>query len=163
MNTMVEAQIQTACNDFFETWKALVKVQRLVSPALESDLQTKHGIGLSEYEAMEELRNADNGRMRMNELASSVMLTPSGLTRLVDRLEADGIVVRESCPTDGRGSHVRITERGISLLARAEKTYRKDIKDYFGEEFTGAAAVTKACNHIVETILLLSDKTTETD
>lgn len=153
MDTEVEVRTESACNNFFEAWKALIKVQRLVSPALESDLQAKHGIGLSEYEAMEELRNADNGRMRMNELAASVMLTPSGLTRLVDRLEADGMAVRESCPTDGRGSHVRITEKGMSLLAQAEETYQKDIQGYFGEEFTGAAAVTEACNQIVEATL----------
>ncbi len=153
MDIKVETQTKSACNNFFEVWKALIKVQRLIAPALESDLQARHGIGLSEYEAMEELRNADGGRMRMNELAASVMLTPSGLTRLVDRLEADGIAVRESCPTDGRGSHVRITEKGMSLLTRAEETYRKDIQSYFGEQFTGAAAVIEACNQIVEATL----------
>jgi DNA-binding MarR family transcriptional regulator len=135
----------------FELWKTLVRVERMLLAALEAKLEASEGIGLTEYEALDELQAAPEGRLRMNELAASVILTPSGLTRLVDRLEVDGTVTRESCPTDGRGSHVRITPKGVALLKRAEATYQLEVARHFGARFTDtdALALKKACDHIL--------------
>ncbi len=148
-NDLVESALANHAK--FEAWKSLVKVQRLLLAAMEAELETSQGIGLTAYDALDGLYAAQDGRLRMNELAASIMLTPSGLTRLVDRMEADGIVTRESCPTDGRGSHVRITPKGISVLKKAETAYQVGTARHFGTQFTDvdALALKKACVHIL--------------
>ncbi|MHB8262999.1 MAG: MarR family winged helix-turn-helix transcriptional regulator [Acidimicrobiales bacterium] len=145
------AELALANHTKFEAWKSLVKVQRTLLASLEAELDTSQGIGLTAYDALDGLHAARDGRLRMHELAASVMLTPSGLTRLVDRMEADGIVTRESCPTDGRGSHVRITSKGISVLKRAETAYQAGIVRHLGTQFTDADALAlkDACDRIL--------------
>src|SRR2546421_9570902 len=95
-----------------EAWQALLLAQRALLDRLEDDLRREHGLPLSSYEVLLFLSRAPGRRLRMHELAESVLLTPSGITRLVDRLEGEGLVGRESCPTDRRGSFVVLTEAG---------------------------------------------------
>ncbi|TML38127.1 MAG: MarR family transcriptional regulator [Actinobacteria bacterium] len=95
-----------------DAWQALLLAQRALLDRLEDDLRREHGLPLSSYEVLLFLSRAPGRRLRMHELAESVLLTPSGITRLVDRLEGEGLVSRESCPTDRRGSFVVLTEAG---------------------------------------------------
>ena len=119
---------------------------------MEDDLRREHGLPLSSYEVLLFLNQAPGHRMRMHELAQSVLLTPSGLTRLVDRLEAEGLVARESCPTDRRGAFVALTPAGKARLRRAAPTHLKGIQEHFGRHLTDAEADTlsRALSRVAE-------------
>src|SRR5947207_11382082 len=100
-------------------WRGLLRVHAALSKALDAQLEAEHGIPLTSYEVLMYLRDATGHKMRMSELASSVILSRSGLTRLVDRLERDGLIKRESCETDARGQFAKLTEAGAEKAAAA--------------------------------------------
>ena len=91
----------------------------------------EHGLPLTSYEVLLYLAEADGEKMRMCDLASSVLLSRSGLTRLVDRLERDGLLVRESCASDARGAFAKLTDAGHEKLAAARATHRANIRALF--------------------------------
>ena len=97
-----------------------------------------HDLPLISYEVLITLDAAPGRRLRMAELADSVLLSRSGTTRLVDRLERDGLIARENCEDDGRGSFAVITERGAELLSQARATHLDGVRErflrHFGEE-----------------------------
>ena len=128
-----------------DAWQALLLAQRALLDRLEDDLRREHGLPLSSYEVLLFLSRAPGRRLRMHELAESVLLTPSGITRLVDRLEGEGLVSRESCPTDRRGSFVVLTEAGRARLRQAGPTHLRGIQEHFGRHLTDAEAETLAC------------------
>ncbi len=76
------------------------------------------------------------GHLRMSALADTVLLSPSGVSRLVDRLVADGLIERQACDSDGRAVHAAITVRGRELLAEAEPTYTAALRRLFVDRFT---------------------------
>jgi DNA-binding MarR family transcriptional regulator len=82
------------------------------------------------------LSDADNGRMRMHDLASSVLLSRSGLTRLVDRLERDGYLERCSCSHDARGAFAVLTPAGREKLAAARETHLAGVRTMFVRHFS---------------------------
>src|SRR5204862_8355428 len=85
-------------------WRGLLGVHAQLSKALDAQLLAAHGLPLTSYEVLMYLSDAERGRMRMNELAACVLLSRSGLTRLVDRLEREGYRERCSCARDARGA-----------------------------------------------------------
>jgi DNA-binding MarR family transcriptional regulator len=95
---------------------------------LDSELRAAHGLPLTSYEVLLRLGTAPGGAMRMSELADSVLLSRSGLTRLVDRLEQAGFVERRECEEDARGLLAVITEAGRELFAEAAKTHLVGIR-----------------------------------
>ena len=119
-----------------EAWKAFLRSYRAVIDALGEELRQEHDLPLSRYDVLVQLDSADDRRMRMNELAASVLLTPSGLTRLVDRLEAEGLVRREQCASDRRGAHVVLTAEGRSRLRKAAPTHLRGIEEHFARHLT---------------------------
>ena len=102
---------------------------------LDSELEAAHGLPLTQYEVLLYLDAAPDRRLRMTELARSVLLSQSGVTRLVDRLEARGLVVREPCPEDRRGLLARITDEGRRRLAEARPTHLAGIRRLFVQHF----------------------------
>jgi hypothetical protein len=86
-------------------WRGMLRVHATLTKALDAELEAAHGLPLSSYEVLLHLADADGQRMRMSDLADMVILSRSGLTRLVDRLEREGLIARESCPSDARGSY----------------------------------------------------------
>jgi hypothetical protein len=78
-------------------WRGLLRVHASLSKALDAELEAEHGLPLTSYEVLMYLADAEKERMRMCDLAASVILSRSGLTRLVDRLEREGLLTRESC------------------------------------------------------------------
>src|SRR4051794_17475904 len=84
-------------------WRGMLRVHRELTGRLDAELLTEHGIALSAYEVLLFLGDASEGRMRMSELAERLLLSRSGLTRLIDRLGRAGFVTREPCRDDGRG------------------------------------------------------------
>ncbi|HVS28234.1 MAG TPA: MarR family transcriptional regulator [Solirubrobacteraceae bacterium] len=105
---------------------------------LDAELQAAHGLPLSSWEVLLALDRAPERILRMADLAERVLLTRSGLTRLVDRLERDGLVERRRCPSDARGTNAALTDRGAERLEEATETHVKGVRRRFGARFSEA-------------------------
>jgi len=112
-------------------WRAFIQTQARLLHRLDEELQAAHGLSLAEYDALLQLVNAPERRLRMSALADRVLLSRSGITRLVDRLVADGMVERSACPTDARGSIATITAQGLNRLRAASRTHLDGVRRYF--------------------------------
>lgn len=112
-------------------WSGLLRVYASLSKVLDARLEAEHGLPLTSYEVLRVLAAADGERMRMCELASSVVLSRSGLSRLVDRLEREGLLVRESCASDARGAFAKLTPEGQRRLADARATHLAEVRRLF--------------------------------
>ena len=109
-------------------WRGLLRVHSSMTKALDAELVAEHGLSLSSYEVLLFLADSPAGQLRMSELADGVLLSRSGLTRLVDRLERDGLLRRERCEDDQRGWFAAITAEGRELFARARKTHLAGVR-----------------------------------
>ena len=103
-------------------WRGMLRAHAALTKALDADLDSAHGLPLSSYEVLLHLNDATDRRMRMRDLASSVILSRSGLTRLADRLEREGLIRRESCASDARGAYAVLTPAGADMLATARSS-----------------------------------------
>src|SRR5215208_3515185 len=117
-------------------WRGLLRVHAQLSKALDAELEREHGLPLTSYEVLLYLSEADDGRMRMHDLASSVLLSRSGLTRLVDRLERDGYLERCSCAHDARGAFAVLTPAGRQKLEAARETHLAGVRELFLSHFS---------------------------
>jgi len=91
----------------------------------------EHGLSLTEFEVLLRLARTPNQRLRMSDLAAQTSLSTSGITRVVDRLERDGLVVRESCDTDRRGTWARITTTGTDRVGSVIGGHLDDVENWF--------------------------------
>lgn len=108
-----------------ELWRDLLDRHARVSCALEKTLQERHELGVSEFEVLERLASCDLEKHRMQELAEVVHLSQSALSRLVGRLEQDGLVMRSMCSDDRRGIFACLTEAGRTRYEAARPTQRQ--------------------------------------
>ncbi len=122
--------------DELGAWRGFLRVHSKLTRELDAELAAVHGLPLSSYEVLLFLDDAPGGRLRMAQLADSVLLSPSGLTRLVDRLEKAGLVKRESCPSDRRGFEAVITDDGRTALTEARPTHLSGVRRRFLEHFS---------------------------
>lgn len=114
-------------------WRNFLKAHAVVVDRIDHDLLTAERLPLSSYDVLIELYEAPERRLRMHELAQRIVLSRSGLTRLVDRLEAEGLLRRDRSATDRRGAYAVITEQGIEALRRAWPVYAQGIVRYFAQ------------------------------
>ncbi|MEU4406702.1 MarR family transcriptional regulator [Streptosporangium sp. NPDC023963] len=112
-------------------WRMLQRAQVRITRALEADLLAEHDLALASYEVLLQLSEAPERRLRMNDLADRVLLSRSGLTRLIDRLQRDGLVEREACASDARGLFAVLTDAGAARLAEAGPTYLRGVRAQF--------------------------------
>jgi DNA-binding MarR family transcriptional regulator len=112
-------------------WQALLHAHHDVTDRLDAELREQHGITFSEYDVLLRLARAPGRSLRMSDLAERVLLSPSGLTRLVDRLVDDGLVIRDTHPDDARVTLARLTGRGRERLRRAARTHLQGIHQHF--------------------------------
>lgn len=112
-------------------WRALLEAHAAVTDLLERELEQERGLALSKFEVLLKLAEAPGGRMRMLELAQSVLLSKSGLSRLVDRMEDAELVRRERCPSDRRGAYAVLTPQGRAQLRRAAPVHLRGIQEHF--------------------------------
>jgi DNA-binding MarR family transcriptional regulator len=119
-------------------WRGLLRVHAHLVKALDSELEQAHGLQLTSYEVLLYLDGAEDGRMRMCDLAACVLLSRSGLTRLIDRLEREGLVARHSCEQDARGAYARLTEVGHAKLAAVRPTHLAGVRRHFLAHFEAA-------------------------
>ncbi|MGH2407856.1 MAG: MarR family winged helix-turn-helix transcriptional regulator, partial [Candidatus Limnocylindrales bacterium] len=110
---------------------AFIRDHAAVARTLEAELEAEHALSLADYDALVQLTIADEGRLRMNELADRLLLTRSGVSRLVDRLVADGYVQRHACSTDARGAYAMLTDAGRRRLRDASPTHLGGIDAHF--------------------------------
>jgi len=124
------------CAGELAAWKGLLRVHASLMKALDAELEATHRLPLTSYEVLIQLADAPEHRMRMCDLADSVLLSRSGMSRLVDRLERDGLLERAACANDARGSFAVITPAGLELLERARPTHHEGIRRRFLEHFS---------------------------
>jgi DNA-binding MarR family transcriptional regulator len=122
----------------FGAWRAFLQAHGRITRRLDEELQAAHGLSLAEYDALLQIAHAPGRRVRMNVLADRVLLSRSGITRLVDRLEADGSVERIACETDARGQEAVLTPGGLDRLRTAAGTHLDGVRRYFLERFDAA-------------------------
>lgn len=117
-------------------WRAFLKAHATIIDRIDHDLVAAERPPLSSYDVLIELYEAPEHRLRMHELAERVVLSRSGLTRLVDRLEAEGLLTRDRSVTDRRGAYAVITEQGIEALRQTWPVYARGITEYFARWLT---------------------------
>jgi DNA-binding MarR family transcriptional regulator len=117
-------------------WRGLVRVHAALARELDAELDERHGMPLSSYEVLRSLSREPNGRLRMAELAEHVLLSRSGMTRLIDRLEREGMVSRSTCDKDGRGCYAGLTERGREAVEQARSTHIAVVRAGFLRHFS---------------------------
>src|SRR3954463_719163 len=117
-------------------WRTLLASHAALIDRLGEELQEEKGLPLPWYEVLLWLARAPDGRMRMGELAGSLLLTPSGVPRLVARMEAEGLVQRQQCPSDRRGWNAVITQAGRSRLRAAAPVHLRGVEQHFGRPIT---------------------------
>jgi DNA-binding MarR family transcriptional regulator len=113
------------------SWRAFLEAHARVSRRLDEELRAEHGLSLAEYDALLQLAEAPDHRLRMNQLADRVILSRSGITRLIDRLEVDGLVTRAHCKSDARGAEAVLTPTGSERLRGAARTHLRGIDEHF--------------------------------
>jgi DNA-binding MarR family transcriptional regulator len=112
-------------------WRGMLRTHAMLTKKLDAQLEAEHGLPLTSYEVLLFVANADARKMRMCDLADSVLLSRSGLTRLVDRLERDGLLTREQCCDDARGAFAKLTPEGERKLAEARATHLAGVRELF--------------------------------
>jgi DNA-binding MarR family transcriptional regulator len=133
-------------------WRAFLRAHARVERRLDEDLRTRHGLSLQEYETLLHLAESPERGLRMGRLADSLLLSKSGVTRLVDRLVEDGLVARTSCASDARGAEATLTALGLARLRAAAPTHLDGIRRYFfaAIEADDLAVVERAMDAISE-------------
>jgi DNA-binding MarR family transcriptional regulator len=114
-----------------DTWVRFLQAHASVTRRLEAELQGECDISLAEYEALVHLDVAEGGQVRMSDLAGHLLLSRSGVTRLVDRLVAGGEVERRTCSSDARGSFAAITDVGRARLRAAAPVHLRGVREHF--------------------------------
>ena len=108
-------------------WRAFLRAHATLVRRLEGELVAEHDLPLPSYDVLVQLSEAPDRRLRMTELAERVLLSRSGLTRLVDRLVRDGLVERQACPDDARGTLAVLTHSGLERLRTAWPTHLRGV------------------------------------
>jgi DNA-binding MarR family transcriptional regulator len=119
-----------------DAWVRLVRGHSAATRALNAQLLAEHGLTINSYEALVHLSRAEGNRMRRVDLAESLLLTASGVTRLLDALEDAGFVDRASCDSDRRVTYAVLTDAGRVRLKEASQSHIADVRAFFEERFS---------------------------
>jgi DNA-binding MarR family transcriptional regulator len=119
-----------------EAWVRLLRGHASATRELSAQLVAEHGLTINDYEALLHLSRADEGRMRRVDLAEKLILTASGVTRLLDGLERAGFVERAACASDRRVTYAVLTTTGRAKLHDASESHLAGVHAFFEERFT---------------------------
>jgi DNA-binding MarR family transcriptional regulator len=127
-------------------WRGFLRVHAALAKQLDSELDQAHKLPLTSYEVLINLQAAPGRRLRMAELAERTLLSRSGMTRLVDRLEREGLLERDTCASDARGCFAVLTDAGDEVLQRARPTHLEGVRELFlrhldGDDFARLGAL----------------------
>jgi DNA-binding MarR family transcriptional regulator len=117
-------------------WVRLLRGHGAARRLLTMELQTEHGLTVNDYEALLALSHADNKMLRRVDLAESLQLTPSGVTRLLDGLENCDLVEKATCASDARVTYAVLTDAGHERLREASRSHLASVRALFEERFT---------------------------
>jgi DNA-binding MarR family transcriptional regulator len=115
----------------------MLRAHAALTKRLDAQLEAAHGLPLTSYEVLVHVADAEDERMRMCDLADSIAISRSGLTRLADRLERDGLIVRKSCASDARGAFACLTARGREVVEAARATHLAGVRELFLGRLSG--------------------------
>ncbi len=139
------AQVEPPFDDeALAAWRAFLNAHALVIRRIEAELAAAGLPPLGWYDALWALYSAEGRRLRIHELADAVVLSRTGMSRLVDRLETAGHLRREPVPGDGRGAYAAITDEGVELLRRMWPVYARGIDQLYLEPLAGDAVALRA-------------------
>jgi DNA-binding MarR family transcriptional regulator len=128
-------------DDQLEAWRAFLRAQAELIRTLDRELEAERGLPITFFDVLVQLSQA-GGRLRMSELADAVLLSRSGVTRLVDRMVRDDLVRRETCPTDRRSMYAALTPKGKRALAQARPVHLRGVAEHFGRHLSDEEAKT---------------------
>jgi DNA-binding MarR family transcriptional regulator len=133
-------------------WRSFLKAHAGVAAALERELESAQGMPLSWYGVLAALEEAPGHRMRMQDLAGEVLLSFSGLTRLLDRIEQAGFVRRAPCSSDRRGVYAVLTTEGSRAYREAAPVHSRGVQDFFARDLdkSEVAALDSALRKIIQ-------------
>jgi DNA-binding MarR family transcriptional regulator len=117
-------------------WVRLLRAHAALTRELSSRLEAVHELTLSDFDVLVQLYYAEGRRLRRIDLARSVLLTASGITRLLDGLESAGLVGKERCDSDARVIYAVLTEAGVRKVEEARDSHLADIEELFGSRFS---------------------------
>jgi DNA-binding MarR family transcriptional regulator len=121
-----------------EAWIRFLRAHAAITRQLSARLEAQHGLTLSDYDVLVQLYYAPERALRRVDLARTVLLTASGITRLLDGLERCGWVEKKACSSDARVSYAALTESGVEKFETAQASHRSDIEELFGSNFSAA-------------------------
>jgi DNA-binding MarR family transcriptional regulator len=117
-------------------WRGMLQAHARVTQALDAQMRAEHGMSVSTYEVLMFLGDAEDHRLRLSDIADQVLLSRSGLTRLIDKLAAQGFVERCAVDGDGRGFYAELTAAGEAKLEAARATHLDGVRAYYLERLT---------------------------
>lgn len=117
-------------------WRGMLRAHAQVTRALDLQMREEHDLTVSSYEVLLFLGDAPDRRLRMADIASRVLLSRSGLTRLCDKLVDLGYVTRSAAEGDGRGLYAELTDAGAAKLAAAQQTHRAGVRAFFLDQLS---------------------------
>jgi DNA-binding MarR family transcriptional regulator len=127
-----------------ETWITFIRSHSAITRELSAQLQREHGLTLNDYEVLLVLSHSEDGMMRRVDLAETVLLTASGITRLLEGLERSGFVCKHACDSDARVSYAKLTDDGRQKLSDASLTHLRGIDELFLGRYSGSELATLA-------------------
>ena len=127
-----------------ESWIAYLRSHSAITGELSAQLQREHGLTLNDYEVLLHLSHADGRRMRRVDLAQSILLTASGITRLLEGLERAGFVCKETCASDARVVYAKLTDEGYAKLRTAGVTHLRGVDELFLSRYSDEERATLA-------------------
>jgi DNA-binding MarR family transcriptional regulator len=119
-----------------EAWVSLLRAHSTLTRELNAELVNTHGLTINDYEVLLHLARADERRLRRVDLAERLVLTASGITRLLDGLERSGLVEKANCASDARVTYAVLTDAGLATLREAGRTHRDGIDRLFESRFS---------------------------
>ena len=136
--TISPSEQETLTLGELRAWRGLLRAHACLAKRLDAELDQAHGLPMTSYEVLHHLQEAPSARMRMCDLAEQAQLSRSGLTRMVDRLEREGLLERCSCDHDARGSYACLTEAGRDRVEAARVTHLAVVREHFFARFSEA-------------------------
>ena len=132
----MSSQVLTNQASALDAWVRLLRGHASATRAMSAQLVAEHGLTINDYECLLFLAHAEEGRMRRVDLAEQLILTASGVTRLLDGLERAGWVERASCASDRRVTYAVLTATGRAKLQEAADSHITGVRTFFEERFS---------------------------
>ena len=138
------AATKTASTAELTGWVTFLRAHAAITRELSAELQREHGLTLHDYEVLLHLARADGSMMRRVDLSKSVLLSASGITRLLEGLERAGFVEKATCQSDGRVSYAKLTDSGRHRLREAAATHVRGVEELFASRYSESELETLA-------------------